>query len=219
MSADGAAIIAAAIQAAIHAKAPRRTVAAVAAAVASAFARPVAARATPAAGGSKSDGLQCAAERDEEQHLSTPEGLLEALRSARRAQRRRKKERRKAAKLAVPPDVQMKRHVSEQADGRAGAGGGTKRPAPFGLQVGSAQLTGNAMQRSGSMHSAGAASLASLASDQSYVSLPVTKVTSLCSSAIATQSVTPSGGTLPPAASVCRSSDRVRSPRRGAGRP
>jgi len=101
MSADGAALIAAAVQAAIHAKAPRRTVAAVAAAVASAFARPVKASAAPTAGGPRSDG---AVPMVVQEAGSSAEEMLESLREHRRAQRKAKKERRRAAKAARRAD-------------------------------------------------------------------------------------------------------------------
>ena len=130
MSADGAALIAAAVQAAIQAKAPRRTVAAVAAAVASAFARPVAARATPAAGGNRSDGLQCAA--DTGRHVDEDVSAhLEALRSARSAQRKRKKERRRAAKAASAA-AQV---TAEAEDGRASPAAGVQAPADINMLV------------------------------------------------------------------------------------
>ena len=96
MSADGAALLAAAVSAAIRAKAPRRTVQAVAAAVTGVLTRP--ACATPAAERretAKPDNLNS---KKLDANEVSAETLLAALRASRRAQRRRKKERRRASK-------------------------------------------------------------------------------------------------------------------------
>ncbi|CAE8670324.1 unnamed protein product [Polarella glacialis] len=102
MSADGAALIAAAVRAAVQAKAPRRTVAAVASAVAGALSRPApAVAATPLPSAKVLAGLQREAAPTEAADGASPEALLEALRGARSAARRRKKERCKARKAGA----------------------------------------------------------------------------------------------------------------------
>lgn len=113
MSADGAALLAAAVRAAVLAKAPRRTVQAVAAAVAGVLVRPAAANAAKGTGPSVPAGSQCAAA--EGAGDPSPEFLLDSLRAVRSAQRRRKKERRQARKeatrKATPQEEDVKREL------------------------------------------------------------------------------------------------------------
>ena len=93
MSADGAALLAAAITAAILANAPRRTVQAVAAAVTS-----VLVRQTAAAEPRTNTGLRVSVQSDHSGEDGDPALLQSSLRASRKAQRLRKKERRRAAK-------------------------------------------------------------------------------------------------------------------------
>ena len=130
MSADRAALLAAAVRAACLAKAPRRTVQAVAAAVAGVLVRPTAA-AVPRTGPSERPSAQS---DNDEDGAGDPAVALAALRASRRAQRTRKKARRKAAKqaAAAPSAVQSPMEVepltdADHTDGRPPADGAGQR--------------------------------------------------------------------------------------------
>ena len=130
MSADRAALLAAAVRAACLAKAPRRTVQAVAAAVAGVLVRPTAA-AVPRTGPSERPSAQS---DNNEDGAGDPAVALAALRASRRAQRTRKKARRKAAKqaAAAPSAVQSPMEVepltdADHTDGRPPADGAGQR--------------------------------------------------------------------------------------------
>ena len=109
MTADSAALLAAAIRACCLAKAPRRTVQAVAAAVTGVLVRSATDAAVPGAGPSVPAGPVA-----HDYTANDPGQLLDSLRAARRLQRKKKKERRKAAKLAAADGA------SKQTEGAAG---------------------------------------------------------------------------------------------------